>query len=86
MTFTIWPLVFTDDSLRRNDGIVSYNSPTNGPANVHQDFQDVLHSVGMRELGFAGLVVLESRPIAEGVISVLNQPRQNSAYYTVLNP
>jgi pimeloyl-ACP methyl ester carboxylesterase len=82
---TTWPLVFTDDGSHRNDGIVSHASQRNGSSNVATT-EGILHSVGMRELGFAGFAALDPDNIAVSVINVLNRPRGNTTYYSVLNP
>ena len=48
--------------------------------------EGILHSVGMRELGFAGFAALDPDKIAVAVIDVLNKPRGNTTYDSVLNP
>lgn len=85
LTAARWPLVFSDDATHRNDGIVSHASQSNGLSNVGTS-EGVLHSTGMRKLGFSGFVALDPGLFAVAVIDVLNIPRGNSTYYSVLNP
>jgi probable HAF family extracellular repeat protein len=83
LTPDAWPTMFNNQP---NDAVVSLNSQLNGlspdPGAV---FDGDLHSAGIEELGFTGPTVLDSGPVPNHVIDLLNAFVSNSIFH-LLNP
>ncbi len=85
-TSTAWPLIFGPAGSNENDALVGRTSQLNGlGASSGFVFTGYAHSPGVSQLNFSGPTVLDSLPIVNQVIKLLNTPYTDSAFQ-LLNP
>ena len=65
-----------------NDAIVSSASQHNG--GTGKDFPELLHSSGVRSLGFTGPSVVENLGVGQFVIGLLNTPRTDRSWFVMV--
>jgi pimeloyl-ACP methyl ester carboxylesterase len=82
LTETGWPAIFNNPVAQTSDGVVGLRSQTRLSSN-QRTFPQMLHSKGLRDLGFNGATVLENQEISSYVISLLNLPTANSIFVKI---
>jgi len=86
LTPTGWPAVFGTEPNDASDSIVGLTSQLDGlSADPGAVFDGNVHSPGTEQLGFAGPSVLDSGPVPNHVIQLLNTP-VTSVVFHPLNP
>ena len=83
LTSTGWPQIFHGEA---NDAIVSVKSQENGISGAGALISDEVHSPGTEKLGFAGPSMLDAGVVPDLVITLLNTPLNDTAYYFPINP